>query len=305
MTPTTMTLALNRVTVLRVVFMAFLFLGLAPLSAQTASTYYVSPMGSDTNPGSAAAPFKSLVKGVSAAKAGDTVSLLPGLYRLGNEPRLSSGYWFMESKLGTDAAPIKVAGTGKDQAIFTGSIPQFENPNSEWVVVDATRNIYRTKNPIASYYPGSALSRVKFVGLDEDGYALIPYQDYADFSSDNQLYYEDVTVPLYVGPGVIYNPLGDGCLYVRLQPPDNIAVFGVTPRATNPNSRSLRIFALEDALYLKDLAYVQFENFAIENFGGVKVLGDVAPCHQGSGQRVTISNQGINNVMEQGGLVYV
>ena len=45
-----------------------------------AATFFVSPSGSDTNPGSETQPFRTVQNGVSAAQPGDTVRLLRGIY---------------------------------------------------------------------------------------------------------------------------------------------------------------------------------------------------------------------------------
>ncbi|MFF2517428.1 fibronectin type III domain-containing protein, partial [Streptomyces sp. NPDC058086] len=63
-----------------------------PAHAATAITYFVSPSGSDSNPGtSAAAPFRTLTKAQTAVRAIDkttsgpvTVTLGGGVYRLAN-----------------------------------------------------------------------------------------------------------------------------------------------------------------------------------------------------------------------------
>lgn len=67
---------------------------------QTTKIYYVSPAGNDANPGTAAAPFKTLTKGVSAVVAGDTLMVL-GTY---NQP-------LVISKSGTASAPINIIGS--------------------------------------------------------------------------------------------------------------------------------------------------------------------------------------------------
>jgi hypothetical protein len=45
-----------------------------------AATWYVAPTGSDSNPGTQAAPFKSIAKAQSVASSGDTVTLRGGTY---------------------------------------------------------------------------------------------------------------------------------------------------------------------------------------------------------------------------------
>lgn len=45
-----------------------------------AADYYISPTGSDSNPGTESAPFKSLMQAQSAASSGDTVYIRGGVY---------------------------------------------------------------------------------------------------------------------------------------------------------------------------------------------------------------------------------
>lgn len=77
--------------------MAVLFI-LIPASAVTAAgvTYYVSPFGSDTNPGTIDAPWRSLEKASGEAQAGNTVVIMPGVYTGILQPVNS----------GTEGAPI-------------------------------------------------------------------------------------------------------------------------------------------------------------------------------------------------------
>ena len=66
-----------------------------------ATDYYVSPAGNDSNPGTPDKPFATIGRAAGAAKPGDTVKILPGLYR--EEIELD--------KKGTAAAPITFQGT--------------------------------------------------------------------------------------------------------------------------------------------------------------------------------------------------
>jgi len=53
---------------------------LAVASQLTAATFFVSPSGSDTNPGSETQPYLTVQKGLSVAQPGDTVQLMRGTY---------------------------------------------------------------------------------------------------------------------------------------------------------------------------------------------------------------------------------
>ncbi|MBS1718040.1 MAG: hypothetical protein JSS72_09965 [Armatimonadetes bacterium] len=46
----------------------------------SAANWYVSPTGSDSNPGTSGSPFQTIQKGVTSAGSGDVIYLLPGTY---------------------------------------------------------------------------------------------------------------------------------------------------------------------------------------------------------------------------------
>ncbi|HJS18176.1 MAG TPA: right-handed parallel beta-helix repeat-containing protein, partial [Anaerolineales bacterium] len=71
-------------------------------SALVAAVYYVSNSGSDSNPGTNAAPFKTFTKAVSVLLPGDTLQVMAGTY---NQP-------LVLSRSGTASAPINVIGNG-------------------------------------------------------------------------------------------------------------------------------------------------------------------------------------------------
>jgi len=66
--------------IFRVGFAAML-LGLVFLAVASAETYYVSPTGDDNNPGTQAAPFKSIMRGVIKLQSSDTLALCAGNYK--------------------------------------------------------------------------------------------------------------------------------------------------------------------------------------------------------------------------------
>ena len=70
-------------------------------AAAGAAEFFVTPSGSDKNPGTAQAPFATIGKAASAAKPGDTVRIGPGLYR--------EQVTFTRS--GKKGAPVTFAGT--------------------------------------------------------------------------------------------------------------------------------------------------------------------------------------------------
>jgi parallel beta-helix repeat protein len=84
--------------------------GFAPCA--TATTYYVSTTGSDSNSGSSSSPFATWQKGLNTAVAGDTVQVQAGTYR-------NQTVSFPHS--GTSGHPITLAGASGATVILKGS----------------------------------------------------------------------------------------------------------------------------------------------------------------------------------------
>ena len=92
--------------------------GLWATANAAGAAYFVSPTGTDTNPGtSAAAPFKTIQKALDLAAAGSTITLAPGVYRES----------IVTKTAGTATSPITIKGpeTGKSvvgryQAVLAG-----------------------------------------------------------------------------------------------------------------------------------------------------------------------------------------
>jgi len=99
---------------------------IAPLAPSTGQAFYASPTGSDANPGTLAAPWKSLAN-VSSLQPGQTLFLRDGTYG-------ARGTIFNFRSTGTAAAPITVAGYPGDprpvllgQARMTGQYIRLSN----------------------------------------------------------------------------------------------------------------------------------------------------------------------------------
>src|SRR5579864_4080172 len=90
----------------RILALMLICLCLGAAGAQ-ATTYYVSPSGSDTNPGTQAAPFRQIRAAIAKVKPGDTVSIADGSY-LGFD---------VNSINGTAAAPITIQAQGNNAVV--------------------------------------------------------------------------------------------------------------------------------------------------------------------------------------------
>ena len=79
--------------------------------AATNSSYYVSPGGSDSNPGTLSNPWKTIQKAVNSVSAGDTVYIRAGTYR----------EVVTLSRSGTSSAPISILAYPGEKAIVDGN----------------------------------------------------------------------------------------------------------------------------------------------------------------------------------------
>src|SRR5690606_19686272 len=75
--------------------------GILGIQVSDAATYYVATTGSDSNPGTETSPFRTLNKGVTVLKPGDTLYLRGGVYAESLRNKIAGGTSW--------SAPVKVA----------------------------------------------------------------------------------------------------------------------------------------------------------------------------------------------------
>jgi parallel beta-helix repeat protein len=98
--------------------------------AQTANPYYVSPGGNDSNPGTRALPFRTISKGLSMVKAGNTLYLIGGSYSEGINSRTATipcgSSWTNAVKIAADPGSVPVlAATSSDVINLVHSYIQY------------------------------------------------------------------------------------------------------------------------------------------------------------------------------------
>src|SRR5712691_6477130 len=99
------------------------------------NTYYVSPSGSASNPGTLAAPFRTIQHGVNALSGpGDTLYIRAGTY--------SEGIVIPATLAGTPSAPITIAGYPGDARPVIDVPPTNVDQVGFWVPWRASRQDY-------------------------------------------------------------------------------------------------------------------------------------------------------------------
>jgi hypothetical protein len=104
--------------------------------AATGTTYHVAATGSDTNPGTAAAPFRTLQKAADTAQAGNTVLVGAGTYAAVSLSRSGTAANWIHFQNAPGARPL-VSGSGGVLVRISGSFVRFsgfEIAGGQWGV---------------------------------------------------------------------------------------------------------------------------------------------------------------------------
>ncbi len=165
--------------------------------------WYVAPWGSDGNPGTFTAPFRTIQYGVARLAPGDRLILRGGTYR----------ETVTIARQGTPELPIVIQGYGDEQVVIDTGVTAFRAPgNSDWELYDASIGEYRS---VRSYPAASIRAYLEPVpGYENGRVELVPYASDAAFRATTDQYV-NATTPFYVGPGLWRNP-ADGRIHVRL-----------------------------------------------------------------------------------------
>ncbi len=149
--------------------------------------YYVKSAGSDANPGTKLSPFKTIKKGVSVLKAGDTLNIFSGTYI--EEVRIAG-------KTGTKKNPIIIQPMPRHKVIIENTLPvgrtgSFLFPNNDWrkaseIIAGAHEDEYVSVRPV---YSGEGNFFIRGMFLTGFPYTrLITYSSVDDFRSNNETF---------------------------------------------------------------------------------------------------------------------
>jgi hypothetical protein len=116
---------------------------LAQVSQETSAgkIYYVATVGSDSNSGTASAPFRTIQKGVNVAQPGDTILVMNGLYEPTGCSSAESGFAVTINKAGTSGARITLKSENKRGAVLDAkslchSYINFGSSAAFWTIQD-------------------------------------------------------------------------------------------------------------------------------------------------------------------------
>ncbi|HYH01897.1 MAG TPA: right-handed parallel beta-helix repeat-containing protein [Bacillota bacterium] len=120
---------------------------MSPSPHPSGSTWYVSPTGSDSNPGTLSSPFKSITKAQTVAFSGDLVYLRGGTYNAFTIAGSDSNYNFVHN----------IVKSGIIYEAYPGETPVFDFSN------------ITTEKRVAAFHIASGVTDVTFIGLTVTG----------------------------------------------------------------------------------------------------------------------------------------
>src|ERR1051326_6426739 len=155
-----------RVTVGRLVWLILSFVG--GLISAHGATLYVSTQGSDSNPGTAAQPFRTITHAYSAASAGTTILVAPGVYT-----DYTSGWGIHLGKSGTASSPIVLQSQVPGGATIDGQNASDRNLaiyiDGNYNVVDGFEIKGGPKGGISLYLPGGSYNQIRNCNIHNNG----------------------------------------------------------------------------------------------------------------------------------------
>lgn len=166
------------------------------LPPPTKPTYHVDATGgSDENPGSRSAPWKTVQHAVGKLQAGDTLLLRGGTYH--EQVTLTNS--------GTVEKPITIRSCPGELAVLDGGFREFaESPATAWEVVNAAAGEFRSTKP----YPG--LEGIVLGNFADSMVPLHGYRHRTDLLSTNEFWTLtnklDAATGIYCGPGLWLDP---------------------------------------------------------------------------------------------------
>jgi len=237
-----------------------------------AKTYYVSPHGNNNAKGNLRHPWKSIQKSINKIKAGDTLMVRGGVYKIFKPIKI-------KTPKTSKTRPITIKAYPSEKPILDASLYEFSNvPNKAWKIVDAKHHIYRSKK---RFYNIRYLSA--FLSEAEKNYALVVYKDKAPFFSNNQNY--PGSKRYYVGPGIYYDRTSH-FIYIRMQHSkyQNLLINRLPnlrglkknqdfnfPRITDPRKTKLHIGIITTMIHIQ-VSHVNISGLTIKNtYSGVYI----------------------------------
>jgi hypothetical protein len=253
----------------------------------TGPKFYVDPArGKDSNNGSEAAPWKSLVHSVRQLKPGDTLYLRGGIYY----EKVSL------SRSGTAEAPITIAGHPGELPILDGGLREFhDNPQACWMpnpngvegeFISTAGYLHLDDRQVPHQFVPSAWEPMW--GIEDDrplalGFfadSMVPlhgYRSITDLRSTNEFGLDKKELQkqgIYCGPGIWFNR-ETGRIHIRLAP-TKLPGLGDNAYRGETDPRKLRLSIAvgfgQDVLRINGVKHVRIQNLILRGATGSPLI---------------------------------
>jgi hypothetical protein len=162
------------------------------VSAVPAATYYVSPTGLATNPGTEGSPW-SMAKANSTLAAGDTAILLNGSYSTAIAPANS----------GSAGSPITYQAQNSRQAILTTSNPRLSLTSRSYITIDGVKASNGYRWAIGNYGSHITINDCEFTSFGNGSFETGRFQDSGGYIHVTNSYFDGHADGIHIreGPG--------------------------------------------------------------------------------------------------------
>lgn len=233
-------------------------------SSTQGTSYYVSTQGSDGNPGTISAPFRTVGYGLTRLAPGDILYIREGTYY--ERPTVSVS--------GTASERITIRSYPQERAVIASGGAEFRTPgNSDWDLVNASLGEYRS---VRTYSSGAVRGYVAGIpGYENERVALVPYTSSSMFRATTDQYVDGST-PFYVGPGTYYDP-SDSRIHIRLSKTTDLkateARYGQVFPTDSPDPRSYSIILSQaPSTFTVSGSYLTFQDLTFDLANDTVVL---------------------------------
>ncbi|WP_240468747.1 DUF1565 domain-containing protein [Gracilibacillus sp. YIM 98692] len=180
-------------------------------TGSNSAIYYISPTGSDSNPGTKSEPFKSLMKAQAEASSGDTVYIRGGVYD--------------EFEFDQDTDNLHESVYHFVHDIYKSGITYQAYPGDERPVFDFSN--VPTDQRVAAFYIGREVTDINFIGFDVTGVKVGDQKQSEAFRIGGEANFENMAAYNNEANGFYYFANGTGVV-LNTDAYNNI---GPTPRS--------------------------------------------------------------------------
>ncbi len=241
------------------------------VSHVSAATYYVSPTGLSSSPGTQAAPW-SLGKANAALVAGDTAILLDGVY---SSTRVQPKY------SGTAGSPITYRAANSRMAEFTNTDPRVVVSNRSYITIDGIKAHNGRRSVVGSYASHITINDCDFSFFNTGAFETNRFYHSGGYITFTNSHIQDGADAVHIREGSHHYIAGN--TFIR-DDHTNLVIMGVTNSVVENNffkndvEKCMEVFSLRGAFppneVICDYNVIQNNHFQTTTREGLQYAGN-------------------------------